>query len=55
LLPRKRGPKRPHKLNDEALAVLAHAIQEAGRMLKGEGLGVLLESAAASGRIRAAF
>lgn len=43
LLPRKRGPKRAHKLNDEALAVLAHAIQEAGRMLKGEELAALLE------------
>src|SRR5947209_19985519 len=26
LLPRKRGPKQPHKLNDEAMAVLAEAI-----------------------------
>ncbi len=42
LLPRKRGPKRPHKLNDEALAVLAQAVQEAGRMLKGEELAALL-------------
>jgi transposase len=42
LLPRKRGPKRPHKLDDEALAVLAQAIQEAGRMLKGEELVSLL-------------
>jgi transposase len=42
LLPRKRGPKRPHKLNDEALAVLSQAIQEAGRMLKGEELALLL-------------
>jgi transposase len=42
LLPRKRGPKRPHKLNDEALAVLAQAVQEAGRMLKGEELAELL-------------
>jgi transposase len=42
LLPRKRGPKQPHKLNDEALAVLAQAIREAGRMLKGEELAVLL-------------
>jgi transposase len=42
LLPRKRGPKRPHKLNDEALAVLAQAIQEAGRILKGEELASLL-------------
>src|SRR5690348_879052 len=42
LLPRKRGPKRPHKLNDEALTILAQAIQEAGRMLKGEELAALL-------------
>ena len=42
LLPRKRGPKRPHKLNDEASAVLVEAIQEAGRMLKGKELAALL-------------
>ena len=42
LLPRKRGPKRPHKLNDEAMAVLVEAIQEAGRMLKGDELAALL-------------
>ncbi len=42
LLPRKRGPKQPHKLNDEALAVLVQAIQEAGRILKGEELASLL-------------
>jgi transposase len=42
LLPRKRGPKRPHKLTDEALAVLAQAVQEAGRMLNGEELAALL-------------
>ena len=42
LLPRKRGPKQPHKLNDEAMATLAEAIQEAGRMLKGEELAALL-------------
>lgn len=42
LLPRKRGPKRPHKLNDEALAILAEAVQEAGRMLNGEELTALL-------------
>jgi transposase len=42
LLPRKRGPKRPHKLSDEVLAVLSRAIQEAGRMLKGEELAELL-------------
>ncbi|HTW64418.1 MAG TPA: helix-turn-helix domain-containing protein [Bryobacteraceae bacterium] len=42
LLPRKRGPKRPHKLSDEALGVLAQAIQDAGRMLTGEELAALL-------------
>jgi transposase len=42
LLPRKRGPKSPHKLNDETLAALAQEIQEAGRMLKGEELAALL-------------
>jgi transposase len=42
LLPRKRGPKRPHKLSDEAMAVLAQEVQEAGRMLKGEELAALL-------------
>jgi transposase len=42
LLPRKRGPKRPHKLSDEAMAVLAKGIQEAGKMLKGEELAALL-------------
>jgi transposase len=42
LLPRKRGPKRPHKLTDDALAVLGQAVQEAGRMLKGEELAALL-------------
>src|ERR1700687_97842 len=42
LLPRKRGPRRPHKLNDEAMAVLLEAIQEDGRMLKGEELATLL-------------
>lgn len=42
LLPHKRGPKRPHKLNDEALAVLAQAVGEAGRMLKGEELAAVL-------------
>jgi len=42
LLPRKRGPKRPHKLKDEALAVLARAVREEARMLSGEELAVLL-------------
>jgi len=43
LVPRKRGPKRPHKLNDEAMAVLVEAIQDAGRVLKGEELAALLQ------------
>jgi len=42
LLPRKRGPKRPHKLNDEAMAVLIEAIEAAGQMLEGEELAALL-------------
>jgi len=42
LLPRKRGPKGPHKLTDEALGILVQAIQEAGRMLTGEELAALL-------------
>lgn len=42
LLPRKRGPKQPHKLNDEALAVLAKAVREEQRMLSGEELASLL-------------
>jgi transposase len=42
LLPRKRGPKRPHKLTDEALAVLAQTVQQAGRVLNGEELAALL-------------
>ena len=42
MVPRKRGPKRPHKLSDEAMAVLAQEIQEAGRMLNGEELAALL-------------
>ena len=42
LLPHERGPKRPHKLNDDVLAVLAQAVQEAGRMLSGEELAALL-------------
>jgi len=42
LLPRKRGPKQPHKLNDEAMSVLVGAIQEYGRMLSGEELAALL-------------
>ncbi len=42
LLPRKRGPKQPHKLNEEAMAVLVEAIPDARRMLKGEELVALL-------------
>ena len=42
LVPRKRGPKRPHKLSDEAMAVLLEAIEEAGRMLKSEQLAAVL-------------
>jgi transposase len=42
LLPRKRGPKRPHKLTEEALAVLASAVRAAGRMPSGEELAALL-------------
>jgi transposase len=43
LLPHKRGPKQPHKLNDEILAVLANAVHERERMLSGEELALLLE------------
>jgi transposase len=42
LLPRKRGPKRPHKLTDEALAVLAQAVHEAERMPSAAQLTALL-------------
>lgn len=42
LLPRKRGPKRPHKLTDEALAVLAQAVREAERMPSGAELAAIL-------------
>jgi transposase len=42
LLPRKRGPKRPHKLTEAALAVLAQAVHEAERMPTGTELGALL-------------
>lgn len=44
LLPRKRGPKGPHKLDEEVVAVLLDAIKEAGRILKGEDLAALLKS-----------
>ena len=42
LLPRKRGPKRPHKLTEENLAVLAQAVREAERMPSGPELAALL-------------
>jgi len=42
LLPRKRGPKGPHKLTDEVLAVLAAAVKEAGSMPGGDMLARLL-------------
>ena len=42
LLPRKRGPKRPHKLTEENLAVLAQAVREAEHMPSGAELTALL-------------
>lgn len=42
LLPRKRGPKGPHKLTEEVLAVLAAAVQERGVMPGGDVLARLL-------------
>jgi transposase len=42
LLPHKRGPKRAHKLTDEALAALAQTVQEAERMPSGTELAALL-------------
>ena len=42
LLPHKRGPKRAHKLTDEALAILAEAVRTAERMPTGEELAALL-------------
>jgi transposase len=42
LLPRKRGPKRPHKITDEVLAILAKAVEEAGHMPSGAQLSALL-------------
>ncbi|HEX8009337.1 MAG TPA: helix-turn-helix domain-containing protein [Casimicrobiaceae bacterium] len=42
LLPRKRGPKRPHKLTEEALAVLAQVVREAERMPSGAQLAAVL-------------
>jgi transposase len=42
LLPRKRGPKRPHKLTEETLAALAQAVRESERMPSGVELAALL-------------
>jgi transposase len=42
LLPRKRGPKRPHKLTEEVLAVLAQAVHKADHMPSGAELTALL-------------
>jgi transposase len=42
LLPHKRGPKRPHKLTDVALAVLVQAVREAERLPSGTELAMLL-------------
>jgi transposase len=42
LLPRKRGPKRPHKLTEETLAALAQAVRESERMPSGIELAALL-------------
>jgi len=42
LLPRKRGPKHPHKFTDEVLAVLAQAVGEAEHMPSGAELSALL-------------
>lgn len=43
LLPRKRGPKRPHKLTDGTLAALAQAVRESERMPSGAQLATILE------------
>lgn len=43
LLPRKRGPKGPHKLDEEAVAFLLDAVKQAGRTLTGEELASLLK------------
>ena len=43
LLPRKRGPKRPHKLTDETLAALAQAVRESERMPSGAELAAILK------------
>jgi len=42
LLPRKRGPKHPHKLTDETLAVLAQAVRETERVPSGAELAAIL-------------
>jgi hypothetical protein len=42
LLPRKRGPKRAHKLTDEALEILAQAVGESEQIPSGEDLAALL-------------
>ena len=42
LLPHKRGPKGPHKLTDDVLAVLAAAVQEVGCVPAGDVLARLL-------------
>lgn len=42
LLPRKRGPKRPHKLTDEVLAVLSHAVTAEGALPRATALAALL-------------
>jgi len=42
LLPRKRGPKRPHKLTEEALSVLAQAVRETDHMPSGAELAATL-------------
>ena len=42
LLPRKRGPKGPHKLDEETVVFLLDVIKEAGRALKAEELATIL-------------
>ena len=42
LLPRKRGPKRPHKLTEEALATLAQVVRAAESMPSGLELTAIL-------------
>lgn len=42
LLPRKRGPKRPHKLTDETLAALAQVVRETEHMPGGAELAAIL-------------